>query len=156
MIVRDATPADTPALVALFTRSVRTLGRARYSDAQLAAWAPDDSDIDGWGARYAALIMRIAEIEGEIAGFVGYEPNGHIDLLFASPDYAGRGVARTLVEHAETDLAGRGTTTLTVEVSLVAAPVFARCGFTFVEEQEVERNGERLRRFAMTKTGIEG
>jgi putative acetyltransferase len=37
----------------------------------------------------------LVAVEGDaVAGFVGFSPSGHIDLLFTSPDSVRRGIGR--------------------------------------------------------------
>ncbi|MGE0082323.1 MAG: GNAT family N-acetyltransferase [Thiohalomonadaceae bacterium] len=86
------------------------------------------------------------------AGFITYEANGHIDLLFTSPAYCRRGFASTLLRHAETALAARGISALVTEASLAARPFFERFGFEVTEEQHVQRGGVGFRRYAMRKS----
>lgn len=98
---------DLQALVRLFTDAVHRLAGGYYTAAQLAAWAPQPPDLNGWTARLASLETLVAEIDGELAGFIAYEADGHIDLLYTSPAYCGRGVAAALFRQAEAELGRR-------------------------------------------------
>ncbi len=69
--------------------------------------------------------------------------------MLVAPGPAGRGVAKSLFDHAAAALAAQGVAELFTEASLVARPFFERQGFVVEEEQWVERRGVVLRRFAM-------
>lgn len=140
---------DLDAVAALFTASIHGLAATHYNAAQRAAWAPRPPDIEGWRQRLANLRVVVAEEGDRLCGFCGWEDDGHIDLLFVAPGCAGRGVAKALFDHAAAALAELGIAELFTEASLVARPFFERQGFVVEEEQQVERRGVVLRRFAM-------
>jgi len=140
---------DLDAVVALFTASIHGLAATHYDAAQRAAWAPRPPDIEGWRQRLANLRVVVAEEGDRLCGFCGWEDDGHIDLLFVAPGDTGRGVAKALFDHAAAALAELGIAELFTEASLVARPFFERQGFVVEEEQQVERRGVVLRRFAM-------
>lgn len=151
-MIRPYCESDLEAVVRLFTDAVHHLADKHYDKDQLAAWAPQLPDLKQWAARLAAAETWVAESEGKLAGFITYEANGHIDLLFTSPAYCRRGFASTLLRHAETALAARGISALFTEASLTARPFFERFGFEVTEEQHVQRGGVGFRRYAMRKS----
>lgn len=150
-VLREATPADVPAMAALFTASVHALARACYTPEQLAAWAPQPPDIAGWRERLGALRTIVAEVAGESAGFIAYAADGHIDLLFVAPEHARCGVASRLYAAAEQALIASGVKTLRTEASEAARAFFAGRGFVVVEAQDAVRGEQRLRRYVMRK-----
>lgn len=152
MNFRNYTEADTECLAGVFTSSVHSLATEEYDARQRDAWAPIPPDLDAWCHRLGQLRTIIAEENGQCLGFLSYEPDGHIDLLYTAPDAARTGVASALLEEAARRLLeGFGVTDLYTEASLVAAPFFLRHGFEVVEEQMVSRNGVNFRRFAMRR-----
>lgn len=151
MRIRPGIDADVEALARLFTAAVHGLAAEHYDAAQREAWAPAPPSIDEWTARLARLHTLVAEVSGEIAGFLSYEPDGHIDLLFTLPKHARTGVASALYAAAETALADAGVEALFTEASLVARPFFAGRGFIVTEVQQVSRRGVVLTRYAMRK-----
>lgn len=151
-MIRPYSESDLEAVARLFTDSVHHLADKYYDPDQLAAWAPQPPDLSSWAARLASVETLVAEIDGKLAGFISYELNGHIDLLFTSPMECRRGVASELFRHAEAALAGRGASELFTEASLAARPFFERFGFKITEEQRVQRNGVTLVRYAMRKS----
>ncbi|MEO8387087.1 MAG: GNAT family N-acetyltransferase [Polaromonas sp.] len=156
MHIRPYTPSDAVAIAQLFTDAVHGLAASHYDAVQREAWAPRPPDFDQWKARLEPLQILVAQEErkGEgalLLGFVGYETNGHIDLLFTSPAAARQGVASQLYGRAETALSALGVQRCFTEASLVSRLFFERQGYGVQEEQCVERRGALLRRFAMTK-----
>jgi putative acetyltransferase len=149
--IRSYLESDVEAVARLFTESVHRLGRAHYDEAQLAAWAPRPPDVVRWRHRLASLNTLVAEANAHVVGFIAYERNGYIDLLYVSPEHARRGVASELYAHAEADLIAGDIAELFTEASLVARPFFERRGFRVSEEQVIERQGVTLRRYGMRK-----
>jgi putative acetyltransferase len=155
MRIRSYTNADLSAVAQLFTDAVHGLAVTHYDEAQRKAWAPQPPDLEIWDARLKPLRVLVAQDarnSGDaLLGFVGYEENGHIDLMFSSPLAARRGVASQLLGRAEAALRELGVAELFTEASLLGQPFFARHGFTVKEEQQVERRGVQLLRYAMVK-----
>jgi len=157
--LRTFTEADLPAIASLFTASVHDLGAAHYDSKQLAAWAPIPPDLETWAARLAGLHTILAAAGSELAGFISYERNGHIEFLYTMPGFERRGVASLLYQHVQNNLSGveqhvqnnLSGVELFTEASLVAKPFFLRQGFHVVAEQSVIRRGVAFRRFAMRK-----
>lgn len=150
--IRAYGPSDLAALVAIFTTSVHELAAAHYSPAQRRAWAPSNPQLDPWRERLRGLHTLVVETDAAPAGFIGYEDDGHIDLLFVSPQAPRRGLATALYHEAEARLCARGVDRVFTEASLVARPFFERQGFHIEAEQSVSRGGASFRRYAMIKT----
>ncbi len=154
--IRSYRAADLSAVAQLFTSSVHALSIEHYDASHRAAWAPRPPDLDEWQRRLAALRTLVAEEDSHLAGFLSYQPHGHIEFLYVAPPFVRRSVATALLQHAEAVLTSLGVRKLTTEASLVARPFFERQGFVVTEEQvteeqQVERRGVHFRRFAMTK-----
>jgi len=155
MRIRPYTDADLANVAQLFTDAVHGLAVTQYDEVQRKAWAPQPPDLDIWDTRLKplkVLVAQDAQNSGDVLlGFVGYEDNGHIDLMFSSPLAARRGVATQLLGRAEAALRELGVVELFTEASLLGRPFFARHGFTVKEEQQVERRGVQFLRYAMVK-----
>jgi putative acetyltransferase len=149
--IRLCTPDDYSPLADLVRRAIREIAIKDYSVAQVAAWAPDDTDMDRFVARYGAKPTFVAEIGGAIAGFIDVEPDGHIDRLFVHPDFQRRGVANTLIEYVVDYARSNHQTRLFVEASITARSSFERQGFQVVSDQIVEFNGERFRNYRLER-----
>ncbi|MBB5320298.1 GNAT family N-acetyltransferase [Marinobacter oulmenensis] len=142
---------DLSPLVRLFTESVHQLAATAYDETQRFAWASRTPHLDTWRQRLDSLETLVAEEGSHLAGFISYEPDGNIDLVFTAPNYARRGVASALYREAEQDLAARGVSELRTEASVVARPFFERHGFEVVDEQQVTLRGAMFLRYAMRK-----
>src|SRR6476469_2509497 len=96
--LRSYRPDDAPALLDLFRDSIRRVSSRDYSPAQIAAWASDDIDTFAWFGRFNCRFVPVAEEAGRPVGFAELEPDGHIDRVYVSADYQGRGVGRLLLD----------------------------------------------------------
>lgn len=151
-MIRPYRESDLAAVVALFTDSVHGLACEHYDAAQLAAWAPRPPALDHWRERLSGRKTLVAEMDAKLAGFITYEEDGHVDLLYVSPAYSRAGIASALLRKAEDVLASAGASELFTEASKTARPFFERHGFRVTEEQNVELRGAVFRRYAMRKT----
>ncbi|WP_292976689.1 GNAT family N-acetyltransferase [Nitrosomonas sp.] len=151
MNIRPSEDSDVRTLANLFTESVHDLAVGHYDSKQRTAWAPQPPDLDYWHERLTSLHTLVAEIESQAAGFISYELNGHIDLLFISPGFVRLGIATALYSRAESILIKAGVTNIFTEASLSARAFFGRQGFHVTEEQSVSVRGALFRRFAMRK-----
>ena len=61
---------------------------------QVAAWAADPPDKEGWADRLSSGGVFVADFDGRLGGFVRVEEGGLIDLLYVDPLYEGLGVGR--------------------------------------------------------------
>ncbi|WP_411885597.1 GNAT family N-acetyltransferase [Polaromonas sp. YR568] len=154
MRIRPYSDKDLAAVAQLFTDAIHGLAVTHYDEAQRKAWAPQPPDLGIWERRLKplkVLLAQDAQNSDGLLGFVGYEEDGHIDLMFTSPLAARRGVASQLLGRAEAALRELGVAQLYTEASLLGQPFFARQGFTVKEEQHIELRGAQFRRFAMVK-----
>lgn len=149
--LRPYRDGDLEALVRTFTDSVHELARPFYDDAQRAAWAPEQADLDEWRGRLAKTDVLVAEEDGVLHGFIGYGADGYVALLYTASHAARKGVASKLYAHVENEWRAAGVRRAYSEVSLAARPFFERQGFAVIEEERVERRGAIFRRFRMAK-----
>ena len=153
MQIREFRPTDLEAAVAMFTASVRGLAVTAYDDAQLEAWAPDPPDLEHWGRKLAGQNVLLADQGGELLGMIGYENDGHVDVLFTHPDHVRKGVAAQLHADAERRLVEIGVHELFTESSEVARPFFARQGYEVERREVVNVRGVDLHRYRMRRSG---
>jgi len=142
---------DLSPVVRLFTDSVHELTAGAYDETQRYAWASRTPHLDTWRERLESLETLVAEEGSDLAGFISYEKDGHIDLVFTAPNYARRGIASALYHEAEQQLKELGVTELKTEASVVARPFFERHGFEVVDEQRVKVRGAQFLRYLMRK-----
>lgn len=145
MIIRPYDPDDARATALLFSRSVREVARRDYTEQQVLAWAPDDVDLVRWNERRMRPRTRVAELDGELAGFADVDDSGYIDMLFVHPAFTRRGVAGALLA----DIRAEGSPRLTVHASISARGFFEREGFRVEREQRIQLRGQSLTNFVM-------
>jgi len=151
LTIRKYRIQDLSPVVRLFTDSVHELTAAASAETQRYAWASRTRNLDTWQQRLDAMETLVAEEGSALAGFISYEPNGTIDLVFTAPNFARKGIASALYNEAEQQLKERGVQELHTESSVVARPFFESHGFEVVEEQRVTVRGAQFLRFNMRK-----
>lgn len=149
--VRDYQPADAPALLDLFLRSIREIASVHYSPDQVAAWASAEIRVEDFATRREAKPTFVAMLKNEVAGFSDLEPDGHIDMLFVHPDHARAGVARALIDHVLDRAQSNGLERVFTEASITARPAFESFGFRVDAAQTVTTRGVSLVNFRMSR-----
>lgn len=151
MVIRRYRPRDLDELVVLFRRSVRELASRDYTDQQIAAWAPETTELPDWTRRLASGLVVVCEIGAQIAGFARLEENGHLDLLYVHPEFERRGVASRLCEHLEQWAIRNAPGHMFTEASITARPFLERRGFKVTREQTVLSRGVPMSNFCMER-----
>lgn len=151
VVIRAYIDSDLEAVVRCFGRSVREIGARYYAPEQIAAWASESSNMDAWANHLRSGGVFVADVDGDIAGFVRVRANGFVDLLYVHPDYARRGIGRELLQVACSWAVDRGARKLESEASIAACPLFEAMGFRVEREQFVRRRGVGFRNFRMAR-----
>jgi putative acetyltransferase len=149
--IRKYADQDLPLITTLFTETVRWVNSRDYSTEQIEAWAPQETEPARWRERLAGLLIIIAEVNGQLAGFCGYDGMGQIDFLYVDHRFQRRGVATALYRHVETEMRALKIGRLFTEASITARPFFERMGFAVIRKQSVQIRGITLRNYAMEK-----
>ena len=94
MIIRQATNADHPLLSNIWLRSVRATHHF-LQESDIEALLPQLRDI------YLPAVELWVAVDAEDCplGFIGLNEN-HVEMLFIEPDLRGKGIGRTLLDHA--------------------------------------------------------
>ncbi|MSU62556.1 MAG: GNAT family N-acetyltransferase [Pedosphaera sp.] len=148
---RPYEPSDLEQIIAVYGASIHSLAAPFYTAEQLAAWAPQNPDVNRWQQRLASLHTIIMEHDGIIAGFASYQLDGYLDFLFTHPAFARKGVATRLCRRVEAGLSAATVSRVFTKASLVARLFFERRGFLVDFEELVECGGVQLRRYEMHK-----
>jgi len=93
----------------------------------------------------------VAESESQIAGFVTFDPNGHLDCLYVLRYFQRQGVAAALCRRMEHEWLARGVRRVFTEASITARPFFESVGFRVIALQAIECRGILLRNYQMEK-----
>lgn len=151
MVVREYREDDLESVVALFGRSVRQIARRDYDDQQIAAWAPEQPDLEAWADRLGSGTVLVAEEGERMAGFARLDEEGDIDLLYVDPAYERCRVAKRLINELTRIARGRGFRQLQADVSVTARLFFEAQEFELVESQLVERRGVAFKNYRMVR-----
>lgn len=147
MLIRAYSPDDADATVQLFRETISGVCKDDYTPGQLRAWTSGCNDLEAWNASLLANGALIAEEDGEIIGFGDIDETGYLDRLFVHKDHQGEGIGAALCEALEA-IAPSGVST---HASITARPFFEARGYIVEEENIVERDGEILINYLMTK-----
>jgi putative acetyltransferase len=152
--VRRYRPADAAAIAAIYVESVTGLGHRGYSPAQVAAWAGNARDAEEvalW-AGDGRIVLVATDGHDRPVAFMDVEEDGHIDMMFCSPGWSGKGVASALFGKIQDEARRRGAGRLYAEASEVARPVFSHWGFDLLRRNDFEVKGVAIHNYAMEKT----
>lgn len=160
--IRLATAGDVPALEALIPQSVRVLQAPYYSAAQLEAALGPVFGVDrrligdgtyfvvehagrvvgcgGWSRRQAVYGGDRDRV-GEDAGLDPTRDPARIRAFFVHPDWARRGIGRSLLVACESALLAAGFRTAVLVATLAGEPLFAAVGYAVAERYEVPLPG---------------
>ncbi|MGJ8582201.1 MAG: GNAT family N-acetyltransferase [Psychromonas sp.] len=125
-----------------------------YSLAQQAAWAPSPINYQYWATRLSGKKPFLLLSENAVIGFIELESDGHIDCAYVHPDFQQQGggefLLTYLIEHANS----LRLPLLYVEASLIAKPLFIKCGFKVIKQHTIIRNNQPFIQFLMQKKMI--
>jgi GNAT superfamily N-acetyltransferase len=150
--LRTATDADAPAIGALIARSIRQLGAADYTPAQIegalkGAFGVDTSLIHdqtyfvvaavsaallacgGWSRR-RTLFGADTGVERDDALLDPQLDAARIRAFFVDPAHARRGLGRLMLEHCEAEAVRSGFSRFELMATLPGKRFYERCGYT--------------------------
>jgi putative acetyltransferase len=148
--LRNATPEDFTALGVVMFDAVRN-GASPYSEDQRKAWVEAPRDDPIWHERLSQQHIVMALQADEIIGFISIAEKGYVDFAYIRPAFQNSGLFRKLYIRIEQMAAKEKQQRLWVHASLKAQPAFSAMGFQIIKSEEVELNGQILKRFEMEK-----
>lgn len=150
---RAALARDAADQAEVFYHAVMQGSASHYSRDEREAWAAAlPREASAWAARQALYTTLVAVCDGRCVGFLELDSAGaRIVTLYVWPSLAGRGIGSTLLIHAERLLLEQGIDRVEIEASLVLFERLERRGFVNHGEQWVERGGQCLKRYRMSK-----
>lgn len=130
MRLRPIEHSDIPAVAALF-RALATEFIVHESPPEAAATFLRENDEEGIaGFLRIGHVYHVADIDGELAGFIAIRERRHLFHLFVASPYQRRGVARALWDVARrAAIVAGGDGSFTVNASNYALPVYEALGF---------------------------
>ena len=135
----------------LFHSAVHHINPSIYTKEQQEAWAPTPPNYDNWSIRLGAKNPFVAIIDGNVAGFIELEKNGHIDCFYTHPKFQQKGVGTSLYNYLLVEARRNKIRRLYVEASHTAKDFFTKQGFILIKENEVLRNSVCLINYTMEK-----
>lgn len=130
MKIRLIDDADISA-VAQLLRSLAEEFFLNESEADAASAFAREHNEDGIGRLiHAGMVYHVAEINGQIAGFIAVRDNKHVFHMFVDKAHHGQGIARAMWDAARTRAIEVGNPgVFTVNSSNFAVPVYEAFGF---------------------------
>jgi putative acetyltransferase len=172
--LRPYRATDASALRELFAQSIDVLCAEDYDEDQRIAWIGAAENLGRFGARLAAAVTLVVDVDGAPQGFASLKgvgtindnsgphdnsspnvsaarDNPVIDMLYVHPDAAGKGVGRMLLETIEQRATVAGAPAITVDASDTASPFFAKFGYVPMQRKLVTIDDIWLAHTTMTK-----
>lgn len=152
IVLSDYNDSRASALAKLYYQTIHKVNKADYSDAQLEAWAPAETQLaKSWTQRFKKTRPIVATIDDRVVGFAEFMDSGYIDCFFVHYQHQNQGVGSTLMEEIARRAKTQSINRVWSNVSVTAKPFFSRCGFIVAKEQLVELRGCKLKNFLMEK-----
>ncbi|WP_235040237.1 GNAT family N-acetyltransferase [Vreelandella profundi] len=154
VIYRAALARDAADQAEVFYHAVMQGAATHYTLSERRAWAQAlPREGSAWAVRQALYTTLVATCDGRCIGFLELDlSTGRVETLYVWPSLAGRGIGTTLLVHAERMLLEEGKGRVEIEASLVLYERLLRRGWESHGEQWVERSGERLQRYRLSKS----
>ena len=149
LIIQNYTQDKAIEVADLFHHTVHAIDESIYTQQQKEAWASTPPNYERWKTRLDKKKPFLAIIDGQIAGFIELDSDGHIDCTYTHPRFQGRGVASALYQYILSIAKRKRLARLYVEVSLTALPFFEKRGFKILKKNELQRNGVTLVNYDM-------
>ncbi|NHZ87475.1 GNAT family N-acetyltransferase [Massilia sp. CCM 8733] len=130
MHIRPIEHSDVTAVAAMF-RALAIEFIVHASPPEAAATFLRDNDEEGFlGFLRLGHAYHVAEVDGELAGFIAVRERQHLYHMFVAKKFHGRGIARAMwdVARRQAIVAG-GDGSFTVNASNYALPVYQAMGF---------------------------
>lgn len=150
--IRKYRYGDLDAVYAIYLAAVREGAAKFYSQAQRAAWAPNDEACPGWQDRLSDAVTYVAEDDGILLGFFAMTHTGHLDFAYVAPAQMGRGVAQALYDQVMSDPDLARVTAFDVQASHYSRRFLLKQGWQDAPEETVERFDQHLPVFRLSYT----
>ena len=153
VMYRAALARDAADQAEVFYHAVMQGAATHYTLDERREWAQAlPREGSAWAVRQALYTTLIATCDGRCVGFLEVDLDaGRIETLYVWPSLAGRGIGTTLLVHAERMLLEQGKGKVEIEASSVLYERLMRRGWENHGEQWVERSGESLKRYRLSK-----
>lgn len=134
--VREMTPDDVEAVLALHADAARAFGPRAYDDEQVAAWADKPDGVEPYVEALAdeGSDQFVAECDGAVVGWGQLDHEraddaGEVTAVYVDPAHARTGVGSALLTRLEDRARERGLRRLSLHASLNAVGFYERHGY---------------------------
>lgn len=151
MEVRKFRQGDERELWNLFYNTIHNVNSKDYNTNQVAAWVPDDLDINIVFQKFREIDPFVVIKEGEIIGYADIQSDGYIDHFYCHHDFQRQGVGSMLFAALKKEARERGILKMYSNVSITARPFFEAMGFSVEKEQILQVKDQKLKNYRMVR-----
>ena len=148
--LRLATQNDIIRLQELFLAAVNVTAKADYTEVQLATWSESTKNEKRWIDLVKDQFVVLAENSESLTGFGSLRDGDYVDFLYVHPDHLRMGIASLIYNTLKKEAQGRGTKSVSSDVSKTARPFFESKGFKVEKENRNVIRGVELINYRMT------
>mgnify|MGYP003631471534 CR=1 FL=1 len=157
MNIREATPADVPAIRLVIRSSIEGIARDDYDSEVLLHWGKNSSkavEMQQEAMRTGHELTWVAIDSGVVVGFSALDPfTGTIRGVYVASEFARQQLGTALLEKAEGRARALDLKALSLHSTITAKQFYETHGYEVLEEvQHTLRSGVKMTAFAMTKT----
>ena len=130
--LRAATPADAEGILVVHVAAIIANGPAAYTDEQVAAWAAKTEGTDRYvdAVSDPATVLVVAEADSRVIGFGELDvESGEVEAIFVDPEWDGRGIGSSILNHFEHRLADEGFDVVRLRAVLNAVGFYQQQGY---------------------------
>lgn len=149
--IRKFRQGDEKALWELFYNTIHNVNIHDYNQAQVAAWAPDNLDINFAVQKFREIDPFVVLQNGRIIGYADIQSDGYIDHFYCHHALQGQGIGRLLFATLEKEAKDNGILKMYSNVSITAKPFFEAMGFSIDKEQLIQVGDQRLKNYRMVR-----
>ena len=151
MEVRKFRKGEEKELWKLFYNTVHNVNIQDYDENQIAAWAPEDLDINIAIQKFREIDPFVVIKERKIIGYADIQSDGYIDHFYCHHEFQRKGVGRTLFTVLEKEARESGILEMYSNVSITARPFFEAMGFSVEKEQVLQMRDQKLKNYRMVR-----
>jgi len=151
MEIRKLKKGEEKELWKLFYNTIHNINIKDYDENEIAAWAPDDLDINIAIQKFKEIEPFVVIKEGKIIGYADIQPDGYIDHFYCHHEYQGQGVGSALFSVLEKVAIESGILEMYSNVSITARPFFKAMGFSVEKEQFLHMKDQKLKNYRMVR-----
>ena len=151
MEIRKFRKGEEKELWKLFYDTVHNVNIRDYDENQIAAWAPEDIDINVVIQKFRKIDPFVVIKEGKIIGYADIQPDGYIDHFYCHHEFQGQGVGSALFAALEKEARETGILEMYSNVSITARPFFEAMGFSVEKEQIIQVGDQQLKNYRMIR-----